>query len=70
MPVTIALVSFISVEFWGDRSCFIVQVIGVSPKSAVVSNLSAVSERESQPCIQAVVMETKKEPPAMFSKVS
>ncbi|KAM9357992.1 transcription initiation factor TFIID subunit 4-like [Symphorus nematophorus] len=44
----------------------VVKVIGVAPKPAVVQNLSAVSERASQPRIQAVVTETKKEPPATF----
>ncbi|TKS74184.1 TFIID subunit 4 RNA polymerase II [Collichthys lucidus] len=46
----------------------VVKVIGVAPKPAVVQNLSAVSERSSQPRIQAVVTETKKEPPATFSQ--
>ncbi|XP_027146415.1 transcription initiation factor TFIID subunit 4-like [Larimichthys crocea] len=46
----------------------VVKVIGVAPKPAVVQNLSAVSERGSQPRVQAVVTETKKEPPATFSQ--
>lgn len=48
----------------------VVQVIGVAPKSAVVQNLSAVPEQGSQPHVQAVITENKKEPPAMFSQVS
>ncbi|KAG8003236.1 putative ATP-dependent RNA helicase DDX10 [Nibea albiflora] len=46
----------------------VVKVIGVAPKPAVAQNLSAVSERGSQPRIQAVITETKKEPPATFSR--
>lgn len=65
MPVTIVLVICIS-----DGLYCAVQVIGVAPKPAVVQNLSAVSERGSQPRIQAVITETKKEPPATFSQVS
>ncbi|GAA6226205.1 transcription initiation factor TFIID subunit 4-like [Lates japonicus] len=43
-------------------------VIGVAPKPAVVQTLSAVSERGSQPRIQAPVTETKKEPPPTLSQ--
>ncbi|XP_070765299.1 transcription initiation factor TFIID subunit 4 [Enoplosus armatus] len=46
----------------------VVKVIGVATKPAVVQTLSAASERGSQPRIQAVVTETKKEPPAVFSQ--
>ncbi|XP_038572787.1 transcription initiation factor TFIID subunit 4 isoform X1 [Micropterus salmoides] len=45
----------------------VVKVIGVAPKSAVVQTHSAASERGSQPRIQAVVTETKKEPPTTFT---
>ena len=45
-------------------------MIGVAPKPAVVQNLGAVSERGSQPHIQAAVTETKKEPPVTFSQVN
>ncbi|GLD65340.1 transcription initiation factor TFIID subunit 4-like protein, partial [Lates japonicus] len=46
----------------------VVKVIGVAPKPAVVQTLSAVSERGSQPRIQAPVTETKKEPPPTLSQ--
>ncbi|XP_070817946.1 transcription initiation factor TFIID subunit 4-like [Chaetodon trifascialis] len=46
----------------------VVKVIGVTPKPAVVQNLSAVPERGSQPRIQALITETKKEPPATFTQ--
>ncbi|XP_076581841.1 transcription initiation factor TFIID subunit 4-like [Chaetodon auriga] len=46
----------------------VVKVIGVTPKPAVVQNLSAVSEQGSQPRIQTLITETKKEPPATFTQ--
>ncbi|XP_054452306.1 transcription initiation factor TFIID subunit 4-like isoform X2 [Anoplopoma fimbria] len=48
----------------------VVKVIGVTPKPAVVQTLSAVSERGSQPRIQTVVTETKKETPAPVSQAT
>nr|XP_046247606.1 transcription initiation factor TFIID subunit 4-like isoform X2 [Scatophagus argus] len=47
-----------------------VKVIGVASKPAVVQNLSAASDRGSQHHIQAVVTETKKEPPATLNQES
>ncbi|XP_044055803.1 transcription initiation factor TFIID subunit 4 isoform X3 [Siniperca chuatsi] len=46
----------------------VVKMIGVAPKPAVVQTLSAVSERGSQPRIQAVNTETKKEPATTFTQ--
>ncbi|KAI3368714.1 hypothetical protein L3Q82_025410 [Scortum barcoo] len=46
----------------------VVKVIGVAPKPAAVQTLSAVSERGSQPHIQPVITDTKKEPTTTFSK--
>lgn len=45
-------------------------MIGGAPKPAVVQTLSAVPDRGSQPCFQAAITETKKEPPPTFSQVS
>ncbi|TNN77453.1 Transcription initiation factor TFIID subunit 4B [Liparis tanakae] len=48
----------------------VVKVIGVTPKPAVVQTLSAVSERGSQPRIQVVATETKKETPTIVDQAT
>jgi len=72
MPVAVLLVSYICCCFWywSDRFYCVVQVIGVTPKPAVVQTVSAVSDRGSQPGIQVVATETKKETPTTIDQVS
>ncbi|XP_042340145.1 transcription initiation factor TFIID subunit 4 [Plectropomus leopardus] len=53
-----------------NQKTAVVKVIGVAPKPAVIQTASAVSERGSQPRVQPVGTENKKEPPSTFTQAT